>query len=86
MHPPEEKIGTAPYFTETVRQYLRDNYGEDVLYAGGLKVYTSADIDLQRVAEAAVARKVDSLRARIERGYDRKNPTYTKFMPKTCSH
>ena len=85
INPPEEQIGTAPYFTETVRQYLRDNFGEDVLYAGGLKVYTSLDAGLQKAAEAAVARKVDSLRARIERQYDLKNPTYTKFMPDTVN-
>ena len=46
--PPEEKIGIAPYFTETVRQYILEKYGESVLYSGGLKVYTSLDARLQR--------------------------------------
>ena len=44
-------IGTAPYFTETVRQYIYDKYGESVLYSGGLKVYTSLDSRLQAAAE-----------------------------------
>ena len=83
INPPKEDIGAAPYFTETVRQYLRDNFGEDVLYAGGLKVFTSLDAGLQEAAEAAVARKVDSLRARIERRYNLDNPTYAMFMPDT---
>ena len=83
ISPPKEDIGAAPYFTETIRQYLRDNFGEDVLYAGGLKVFTSLDVDLQKAAEDAVAGKVDSLRARIERRYDLDNPTYTMFMPDT---
>ncbi len=83
INPPEEEVGIAPYFTETIRQYLRDNYGEDVLYAGGLKVYTSLDVDLQAAAERAVARKVDSLRARIARKYDLNNPVYTMNLPDT---
>ena len=31
-----EKIGHAPYFTETIRQYIMEKYGEDTLYSGGL--------------------------------------------------
>jgi len=83
IDPPKEDVGIAPYFTETIRQYLRDKYGEDILYSGGLKVYTSLDVGLQRAAEAAVDSKVDSLRAMIERRYDISNQTYTTFMPDT---
>jgi len=81
--PPQEKIGTAPYFTETIRQYIYDTYGENTLYSGGLKVFTSLDVGLQEAAERAVYRKVDSLRARIERSYDLDNKIYTQFMPDT---
>ena len=83
ISPPEEKVGIAPYFTETVRQYIRNNYGEDVLYSGGLKVFTSLEVDLQQAAENALSKKIDSLRARIERTYSLDNPTYTRFMPDT---
>jgi len=38
----------APYFTEYVRQYLEQKYGHDLLYRGGLKVYTTVNIDMQR--------------------------------------
>ncbi len=83
ISPPEEKAGIAPYFTETVRQYILREYGEQSLYSGGLKVFTSLDFDLQLAAEAALHKKVDSLRARIERRYDLDNLTYTKFLPDT---
>lgn len=82
-NPPEEKIGQAPYFTETVRRYILNEYGEDALYSGGLKVFTSLDLSLQREAEKALYRKVDSLRARIERTYDIKHKTYTEFAADT---
>jgi penicillin-binding protein 1A len=83
ISPPEEEIGTAPYFTETVRRHILDTYGESVLYSGGLKVHTSLDAGLQEAAEAATYKKVDSLRARIERTFRLDNPHYTEFLPDT---
>ena len=83
INPPEEKIGVAPYFTETVRRYILHKYGEDVLYSGGLKVYTSLEYGLQRVAEEAVAAKIDSLRRRIESRYDINDRNYTRVMVDT---
>jgi len=35
------------YFNEQVRRYLEDRFGEEVLYTGGLEVYTSINIALQ---------------------------------------
>jgi len=83
ISPPEEQIGTAPYFTETVRQYIYKKYGENVLYTGGLKVFTSLDVDLQDAAEQAIYKKIDSLQARIERRYGPTNPHYTEILPDT---
>jgi len=83
ISPPEEKVGIAPYFTETVRKYILDTYGEDVLYSGGLKVFTSLDVGLQEAAENALYKKIDSLRARIARKYSPDNPTYTMIRPDT---
>jgi len=45
----------APYFSEYVRQQLIDRYGYDVVYKGGLKVYTTLDLEMQHAAEVAVA-------------------------------
>jgi len=44
----------APYFTEDIRRYLENKYGSDQVHQGGLRVYTSLDMDLQRAANQAV--------------------------------
>ena len=44
----------APYFVEEIRRYLEGKYGTDQVHTGGLKVYTSLDVDLQRTANQAV--------------------------------
>ena len=40
----------AEYFYETVRQQLVDLFGEDQVYGGGLRVYTTLDLNWQRAA------------------------------------
>jgi penicillin-binding protein 1A len=44
----------APYFVEEIRRYLEGKYGSDQVHEGGLRVYTSLDMDLQRTANSAV--------------------------------
>src|SRR5256712_10378233 len=44
----------APYFVEEIRRYLENQYGSDQVHEGGLRVYTSLDVDLQRAANQAV--------------------------------
>ncbi len=44
----------APYFVEDVRRYLEAKYGTEEVHSGGLAVYTSLDMDLQRAANHAV--------------------------------
>jgi len=44
----------APYFVEEIRRYLEGKYGTDQVHEGGLKVYTSLDVDLQKAANQAV--------------------------------
>ena len=44
----------APYFVEEIRRYLESKYGTDQVHEGGLKVYTSLDVDLQKAANQAV--------------------------------
>src|SRR5581483_6489004 len=44
----------APYFVEEIRRYLENKYGTDQVHEGGLRVYTSLDMDLQRAANQAV--------------------------------
>jgi len=44
----------APHFVEEIRRYLEGKYGTDQVHEGGLKVYTTLDVDLQRAANQAV--------------------------------
>lgn len=48
--------GMAAYFTESVRQYVVEKYGEDALYNQGLRVWTTCDLHLQKVASEALAK------------------------------
>ena len=48
------EVGDAHYFIDYVKQTIIDKYGDDGLYKGGLKIYTTLDMDMQRAAEAAM--------------------------------
>jgi len=52
IEPPPNAL--APYFVEEVRRQLEKEYGTDEVHGAGLKVYTTLDMDLQKVAEQAV--------------------------------
>lgn len=51
--------GDAPYFAELVRLYVIERYGEDFLYRGGGKIYTTLDLDLQRIANDVIKTSLD---------------------------
>jgi len=44
----------APYYVEEIRRYLEAKYGSDQVHEGGLRVYTSLDMDLQKAARQAL--------------------------------
>jgi len=44
----------SPYFVEEIRRYLEAKYGTEQVHSGGLSVYTSLDMELQRAANQAV--------------------------------
>jgi len=46
----------APYFIEHVRQYLEEKYGTYAIYHGGLRVYTTINLEMQKAAEDAILR------------------------------
>jgi penicillin-binding protein 1A len=54
LHLHHDPNSLAPYFVEEIRRYLENKYGADQVHEGGLKVYTSLDVDLQRSANQAV--------------------------------
>ena len=41
----------APHFIDYVAKELRERYGDDVLYGGGLRVYTTLNYKMQEIAE-----------------------------------
>ena len=51
----------APYFVEAIRQHLKAQYGEDAVYKGGLKVYTTLNVALQQAARRAMAQGLREL-------------------------
>jgi penicillin-binding protein 1A len=62
----------APYFVEYVRQDLEDKYGTYAVYHGGLKIYTTLNVSMQRSADAALIEGLKELdRAR---GFRRPKP------------
>jgi penicillin-binding protein 1A len=50
-HRPDE---LAPYFIEEVRRYLEKKYGTFAVHEGGLKVFSTLNIEAQKAANAAV--------------------------------
>jgi len=50
----ENPFKKASYFTEHVRKYLLKKYGHDLLYRGGLKVFTTVNLGMQKTAREAL--------------------------------
>jgi penicillin-binding protein 1A len=54
----------APYFVEWLRRQLDARFGRD-LYEGGLRVYTTLDLDMQEAAERALEAQLDAIEAGV---------------------
>ena len=52
----------APHFVMYVRQLLVDKYGESMVEKGGLEVFTSLDLSIQKAAEKIVKDEIDRLK------------------------
>lgn len=50
----ENAFEKTPFFTEYIRKYLEKKYSRDLLYRGGLKVYTTVNLVMQRSAQKAL--------------------------------
>ena len=75
----EEPYGR--YFKEEVRKALIDKFGRERVYQGGLKVYTTLDLDLQKVAESEVVRGLDEIEKRQLRRRGRKKDAAASKEP-----
>lgn len=57
IHPMKRVNGDeSAYFLESLRIQLEEKYGEDQLYKGGLKIYTTMNAGMQRAAYESVRR------------------------------
>ncbi|HUO16953.1 MAG TPA: PBP1A family penicillin-binding protein [Verrucomicrobiae bacterium] len=54
LHLAHDPNSLSPYFVEEIRRYLEAKYGSDQVHEGGLKVYTSLDVNMQVAAKQAV--------------------------------
>jgi len=61
QQPPPSYTGLAPYYVEHVRQILERRYGADAPEKLGLEVFTTVDLNVQRIAEKAFRGGIDSL-------------------------
>jgi penicillin-binding protein 1A len=50
------KQGPAPYFTNYVKQQLIDRYGSARVFGGGLRVHTTIDLKVQKLARQAISK------------------------------
>ena len=50
----------APHFVFYVREMIAEQYGEDMLNEGGLKIITTLDFDQQKIAEEEIAKGVEN--------------------------
>jgi len=60
------------YFKEQVRQMLVEKFGWERVYQGGLKVYTTIDLDMQQAAERHVSTSLAEIEKRRARAEERR--------------
>jgi penicillin-binding protein 1C len=77
----QERFGVkAPHFAIYVRKWLEDRFGADAVYRGGLRVYTTLDLDLndevQRIAAGHVKKLDDA-------GHNVNNAAVVVLRPRT---
>ncbi|MFH1990518.1 MAG: PBP1A family penicillin-binding protein [Patescibacteria group bacterium] len=69
---------SAPHFVMFVRDYLTEKYGEDTVEKGGLKITTTLNFDLQKIAEKSVEEG-----AKRNEVFNVKNAALVAIDPKT---
>lgn len=54
-------VEKAPFYTEHVRQYVAEKYGEEALYEEGLNIHTAVDLAMQTVAREEIQKGLREL-------------------------
>jgi len=75
----------APYFVEYVRQLLMAKYGESMVYKGGLQIYTTLNVEMQKAAESAFLNGVRELDKREGWRGPRRTLDLATFQPSELS-
>ena len=70
----------APHFVMYVRRLLEEKYGPDLVYQGGLKVYTTVDLDIHNKAQELARKHIAELK---EQEADASNASVVVMNPKT---
>jgi penicillin-binding protein 1A len=68
----KDQNALAPHYVEEIRRYLEAKYGSDQVLEGGLRVYTSLDMDMQKAARQTL---LDGLAA-----YERRHGWRVKLL------
>lgn len=76
---PREDLIRAPHFVFYILEMLEEEYGEDLLRVGGLKIYTTLDYDMQQKAEEVVLKGAQ----RNRNQYSAENAALVAIDPKT---
>jgi penicillin-binding protein 1A len=66
--PPERRRTTGQYFLEYVQQVLEGKYGSDMVFKGGLNVYTTLNPMMQLAAEQSLREGLKALESRTGKG------------------
>lgn len=77
---PQEFDIVAPHFVMYVRRLLEEKYGPDLVYRGGLKVYTTVDLDIHNKAHEIAQGHIAQLK---EEEADASNASVVVLNPKT---
>jgi penicillin-binding protein 1A len=94
FHPESHKEGTATYFREFLREYMKNWAKENKkpdgsdwdIYSDGLKIYTTIDSKIQEHAEEAVAAHMKNLQKEFfAQQKDNKNAPFLKITPEETS-
>ena len=72
--PPERRRTTGQYFLDHVQQTLEAKYGADLVFKGGLNVYTTLNPGMQLAAEQALRDGLKTLEARSARARPGEHP------------
>jgi 1A family penicillin-binding protein len=83
--PPERRRTTGQYFLEYVQQTLEAKYGADMVFKGGLSVYTTLNPTMQLTAEQALRDGLKALegRAKAARPNERPEGAIVTIEPQT---